>query len=221
MGIEVMVTLASCIGAYLIGGIPTAFLLAKRRGVSIFSSGSGSSGATNMARTFGVSEGLLVALIDITKGALPVVIARSVIGLSVLGYLLTGLSAVLGHIYSPYLKKFKGGKGVATGAGTIAVIYPPALPFALMVFVLVLAVSKYSSAASLISLFLVIPYYILLSIVSGQVFNPYIVVFLSALFLLIVISHRKNLYRIIHGTELKFTSSKQRFEEETDANNRN
>jgi acyl phosphate:glycerol-3-phosphate acyltransferase len=221
MDIEVVVILASCIGAYLIGGIPTAFLLAKRRGVSIFSAGSGSSGASNMARTFGIRDGMLVALIDIAKGALPVLIARFVIGLTVPGYLLTGLSSVFGHTHSPYLKKFKGGKGVATGAGTIAVIYPPAIPFALGVFALVLAVSRYASAASLISLFIVIPYYILLSIVLGQVVDPYIVAFLSTLFILIVISHRKNLYRIIHGTELKFTSSKQRPKGGTDADNRN
>ncbi|MFW5484766.1 MAG: glycerol-3-phosphate 1-O-acyltransferase PlsY [Spirochaetaceae bacterium JB067] len=221
MGIEIMVIPASCIGAYLIGGIPTAFLLAKRRGVSILSFGSGSSGATNTARSLGVKNGLIVAVIDILKGALPVLIARSVIGLTVPGYLLTGLSAVFGHIYSPYLKKFKGGKGVATGAGTIAVIYPPAIPFALTVFALVLAVSRYSSAASLTSLFLVIPYYILLSMVTKKAFDPYIVAFLSVLLLLIAFSHRKNLYRLIHGTELTFTSSKQKSREEIDAHNRN
>src|SRR5438876_3341501 len=116
------------LGAYLIGAIPFGYLVARWRGVNIFKAGSGNIGATNVGRVLGRRFGILVFLLDFAKGAVPTAIALGlgrivsdsnpwlVTGLPVLA----GLSAFVGHVFPVYLR-FQGGKGVATGAGVVAV----------------------------------------------------------------------------------------------------
>src|SRR2546430_6898292 len=121
------------VGAYLLGGVPFGYLVARWRGVDIFTQGSGNIGATNVGRVLGRRFGLLVFLLDFAKGAVPVAIAvllagtqepaapiyRDVYGVG------AGLAALLGHMFSPYLG-FRGGKGVATAAGVVVVLFPVA-----------------------------------------------------------------------------------------------
>src|SRR5947209_1202304 len=116
--------------AYLLGAIPFGYLIARWRGLDIFRHGSGNIGATNVGRVLGRRFGVLVFLLDFGKGALPTLIANLIgrdeagdlaetLGPNGLG-VAAGLAAFLGHLFPVYLR-FRGGKGVATGAGVVAV----------------------------------------------------------------------------------------------------
>src|SRR5262249_18356173 len=114
------------LAAYLIGSIPFALLLARRWGSDLRRVGSGNLGAANVMRASGVAAGVTVAMLDIGKGALSVLIAdRFSTNPSVPA--IAGFAAVLGHIYPVWLK-FRGGKGVATACGVFSVLTPAALP---------------------------------------------------------------------------------------------
>src|SRR6266849_10612035 len=122
--------------SYLIGAIPFGYLIARWRGVDILKVGSGNIGATNVGRVLGSRFGILVFVLDFAKGAVPVgaaIIVRNSLkvtqGSGDLGSLvsalpvLAGLSAFVGHLFPVFLR-FHGGKGVATGAGVVAVLLP-------------------------------------------------------------------------------------------------
>src|SRR5215475_5384529 len=136
--------------SYLVGAIPFGYLVARGRGVDILKQGSGNIGATNVGRVLGRPFGVLVFALDFAKGAVPVVLARNFAGDYADSSWLevgAGLAAFLGHLFPVYLG-FRGGKGVATGAGVVAVLVP--LPFlaALVAWILVLAGWRYVSLAS-------------------------------------------------------------------------
>jgi glycerol-3-phosphate acyltransferase PlsY len=142
--------------AYLIGSIPFGWLIARARGVDIFKEGSGNIGATNIGRVLGKPLGLLVFLLDFAKGAGPVALATLAAerwelplwpGTLEVG---AGLAAFLGHCFPIYLR-FRGGKGVATATGVVAVLVPlPALA-GLLTFVAVLTATRYVSLACLVA----------------------------------------------------------------------
>src|SRR5438874_758136 len=140
------------LASYLLGAVPFGYLVARTRGVDIFRHGSGNIGATNVGRILGRRFGVLVFALDFAKGALPVVLADAAArqfqpaASAYLG-VAAGLAAFLGHLFSPWLG-FRGGKGVATAAGVVAVLVPlPALG-AVGVWVVLLAAFRYVSAAS-------------------------------------------------------------------------
>src|SRR4051794_23927315 len=114
--------------AYVIGAIPFGYLVARWRGVDIFAQGSGNIGATNVGRVLGRRFGILVFLLDFTKGAVPAAIGQS-LGFVFAGDkqiplgVVAGLAAFIGHLFPIYLQ-FRGGKGVATGAGVVSVLLP-------------------------------------------------------------------------------------------------
>src|SRR5438132_7180067 len=122
------------LASYLFGAIPFGYLVARWRGVDILSLGSGNIGATNVGRVLGRRFGILVFILDFAKGALPTVMAAGVCrafenSAPAMHWLpvLAGLSAVVGHLF-PIFLSFHGGKGVATGAGVVAILLPgPAL----------------------------------------------------------------------------------------------
>jgi glycerol-3-phosphate acyltransferase PlsY len=138
--------------AYLIGAVPFGYLVARGRGVDILRQGSGNIGATNVGRVLGRRFGVLVFLLDFAKGAVPTVAARWLAGsgdeLPDLLPAAVGLAAFLGHLFPVYLR-FQGGKGVATGAGVVAVLLTVPAAWALLIWVAVLAASRYVSLASL------------------------------------------------------------------------
>ncbi len=105
------------VGAYLVGSIPFGVIFGKFKGVDVMAAGSGSTGATNVARLLGWKLGIVVFILDILKGAGPAVVAKSVTGSDEMA-VYVGVVAVLGHMLSPFLK-FKGGKGIATGLGVM------------------------------------------------------------------------------------------------------
>src|SRR5258706_115440 len=126
-----MLGLLILLGAYVCGSIPSGLWLARVAGIDVRASGSGNIGATNVSRTAGLRLGLLTLVLDMLKGAVPVLVARSI---SPDGWLpaLTALAAFYGHIFSMFVR-FHGGKGVATAAGVFLVLAPKVLGAALVV----------------------------------------------------------------------------------------
>jgi len=129
---------------FLAGSIPFGLIIGKRLGVDIRQKGSGNIGASNVTRVLGVGAGIVVALLDIAKGALPVWYARHHGGVPTL----VGWGAILGHCFSPWLGG-KGGKGVATAFGVFLVVSPLMAGVALVVFGAVLAITRVPTLGSL------------------------------------------------------------------------
>ena len=130
--------------AYLIGSVPFALLLARRWGAAdLRRIGSGNLGAANVLRASGVKAGLLVALLDITKGAVSVMLAER-FGGNAAAPAAAGLAAIVGHIYPVWLR-FRGGKGVATACGVFWVLAPFAILPALGIFGVTVWITKYIS----------------------------------------------------------------------------
>lgn len=187
--------IALCICAYLLGSVSFAILLSRRHGTTDPRlDGSGNPGASNMLRLAGRRLALLTLLGDLAKGLLPVLCAGW-LGLPQQAQAWVGLAAVIGHMY-PLYYRFRGGKGVATGAGMLLALYPPAALLAVSVWLLAFAVSRTSSLASLSALPLTLP---LLAWQQPQILLP-----ASLLTLLLFWRHRQNLKQLLLGTEYKF-----------------
>ena len=151
----------TALGAYLLGSLPTGFLIARAKGIDIRNVGSGNIGATNAIRVLGKPAGIFVLLADAAKGFCAVTFLSFFIFLFFYGDkgdetmdagwnlpIIAGIFAVLGHNYTCWLK-FKGGKGIATTAGVYLALAPWALLIALVVFILALLVSRIVSVASM------------------------------------------------------------------------
>jgi len=180
--------------AYLIGSIPFALLLARRFGAAdLRRAGSGNLGAANVMRVSGVTAGLLVAALDMTKGAASVWLAARGGGSAALPAA-AGLAAIIGHIYPLWLW-FRGGKGVATACGVFAVLTPLALPPALAVFVAVVWLTKYISLGSVVATMALPP----LAYALGSPAPSVIAAVAAAI--VIVFRHRSNVWRLRTGTE--------------------
>ena len=186
--------MAIIIVAYLIGSIPFALLLARRFGeADLRRVGSGNLGAANVMRASGVTAGLLVAALDMTKGAASVWLAARGSASAALPAA-AGLAAIIGHIYPVWLR-FRGGKGVATACGVFAVLTPLALPPALAVFVAVVWMTKYISLGSVVATIALPP----LAYALGSPAPSVLAAFAAAV--VIVFRHRSNVWRLRTGTE--------------------
>jgi acyl phosphate:glycerol-3-phosphate acyltransferase len=193
---------AIVLGAFIIGAIPFAFLLGKvLGGVDIRKVGSGNVGATNLARTLGLGKGIAGLLLDAAKGVAAVLIARFAAGSGggSLLELLAGGASILGHMYTPFLG-FRGGKGVATGAGVFGALSPAALLVAIAVFILALALTRIVSLASMLAA-LSLPIAVIL--VHGGGSTALAALLIGAL---VIARHRENLVRIVHGDEARLGS---------------
>ena len=184
--------------AYLIGSIPFGLLIGKRMGIDLRASGSKNIGATNVLRTAGKLPALLTLIGDSLKGAIPLLLFRTMSGNAASGAEFwegaIGLTAVIGHIFQVFLS-FKGGKGVATGFGVIAVYSPVSAAVALLVWILVAALTRYSSLAA-ISAVLSLPFIYLLS--GGSFIKIFFGILLA---ILIVLKHKQNIKKLVNGTE--------------------
>ncbi|MBS1121373.1 MAG: hypothetical protein H6Q90_3601 [Deltaproteobacteria bacterium] len=129
------------------GSIPFGVVVARRRGIDIRTHGSGNIGATNVTRVIGVVPGLMVLVLDATKGALPVAIALHYSG-EPWAVAATGFAATAGHCFSPLLG-WRGGKGVATAFGVFLVLVPRLVVVSLIVFVIVLRLTRVPALGSL------------------------------------------------------------------------
>ena len=137
------------VAGYLLGSIPTGYLIGKIWNIDIRHYGSGNIGATNVLRTIGPFPGILVFLLDLSKGLLAVIIAQQILN-SPLFVVLTGLAAILGNMYSVFLQ-FQGGRGVATGSGVLLGIAQDIFLAALIFAILLIFLTRYVSLASLLT----------------------------------------------------------------------
>jgi acyl phosphate:glycerol-3-phosphate acyltransferase len=190
--------------AYLLGSIPTGFLVAKARGVDIRTVGSGNIGATNVFRILGRTAGAFVLLADAAKGWLAVfVVAKLVSGWSYPEAgsvardwftLAASIGAILGHNYTCWLY-FKGGKGIATSAGVLLALVPGALLIILGIWIVVFALSRYVSLASICAA-AALPFAAWL---RGE--SRTITLVMAALAALAIYKHKANIKRLLNGTE--------------------
>ncbi|WP_205343014.1 glycerol-3-phosphate 1-O-acyltransferase PlsY [Denitrificimonas caeni] len=181
--------------AYLTGSLSFAILLSRYYGNSDpRSQGSGNPGATNMLRIAGKRLAILTLLGDLSKGLLPILIANR-LGLDQQQQAWVGLVAVIGHLYPIYFN-FRGGKGVATTAGMLLGLYPPAALLALAVWLLTFNLTRISSLASLASVVLCLP------LLAWQ--QPHALLPVSVLSILLVWRHRSNLKDLLAGNERSF-----------------
>jgi acyl phosphate:glycerol-3-phosphate acyltransferase len=194
------------IAAYLLGSIPTSVWYGRTFfGVDVRDFGSGNSGATNTFRVLGKRAGTVVMLGDVLKGYTAALLAAWLLTWgyiqedSVLTFkLLFGLTAVVGHLY-PVFAQFRGGKGVATLLGMVLATHPEVAAVCIGIFLLVVISSQYVSLGSMLAA-LSFPILLLLR-VFGQKESPLLIVFGFVMFLLVVLTHKKNIGRILSGSE--------------------
>jgi len=180
--------------AYLIGSIPFALILARRWGADLRQVGSGNLGAANVMRASGVTAGVLVATLDIAKGAASVWLAERIGGGDAALPAAAGLAAIVGHVYPVWLR-FRGGKGVATACGVFSMLTPLAVPPALAIFAAVVWLTQYVSLGSVLASIALPP----LAYALGS--SAFAVTAAAAASVLIVFRHRSNVSRVRMGTE--------------------
>ncbi|MCB9372246.1 MAG: glycerol-3-phosphate 1-O-acyltransferase PlsY [Microthrixaceae bacterium] len=185
--------------SYLVGTFPTGLLVGRRAGHDPTAEGSGNPGATNVARVAGRGAGLVVLLVDLAKGALPAAVGVAVGG-AVLG-LACGGAAVLGHV-APVTRGFRGGKGVATAAGTVIVVEPALSLVIGAAFVVAALVSRRVSVASL-TMAVALP---LVLLVAGRPAGE--VALAVGLSLCVIARHHENIARLLRHEEPAFRLSR-------------
>jgi glycerol-3-phosphate acyltransferase PlsY len=210
--------------SYLVGSIPTSIIISKlSHGIDIREHGSGNAGGTNVMRVLGWKKGLLVIILDALKGAFAVVvIARlhygglpfqnvSPFDDFTLVQIIAGIAAVIGHIWTVFAG-FRGGKGIATALGMLIMIITVDMLVALGIFIIVVTVSRYVSLGSILAA-LSVP---LTLVFRENILHDHIpsygtlLPFVAAVALLVVFTHRKNLVRLLNGTESKISFKKKK-----------
>jgi glycerol-3-phosphate acyltransferase PlsY len=179
--------------AYIVGSIPFAFLVSRRRGVDLRRAGSGNVGASNVLRTTGTIAALLALVLDGLKGAAAVFMAQS-LDSGPATAVASACASIVGHLY-PFWLRFHGGKGVATAGGAFAVLAPTAFAVACGVFVVTVIATRFISVGSIAGALTLAA----IAVVSDV---PRVVaVGATASALMIVYRHRSNLARLVAGTE--------------------
>jgi acyl phosphate:glycerol-3-phosphate acyltransferase len=198
------VTIALWVAAsYLLGATPTAYLAGRlARGIDLREHGSRNLGATNVYRVLGWGWAIPVALVDVAKGAIPVALFGRWAGGGPWVPVGLGVAAVLGHVFSPYMR-LKGGKGVATALGVFLALAPLAVLIALPVWALTLWLSGFVSLSSLVAAG---SFPVWVRLTRPDALEPFWAS--VALALLIVVSHRGNVRRLWAGTENRFHTRK-------------
>jgi len=179
--------------AYLLGTFPSADVVGRRRGIDVTTAGSGNPGASNAFRLLGWRAGVLVFAMDAAKGAV-----AAGVGLVVAddtGAYVLGVAAIVGHMF-PAMRPFKGGRGVATGAGVLLVLFPWLV---LASTVLWLVVVRLTHKASLASLIVAIAFPIAVAL-TGNSWTDVVVI--TGVALLVIARHAANLRRLLRGEEL-------------------
>ncbi len=199
------------VAGYLLGSIPTGFLVAKARGVDIRTVGSGNIGATNVFRALGKPAGIFVLAADGLKGwAAVVLLSRLAVQLFAPGAdpqmrewlaICAGLAAILGHNYTCWLY-FKGGKGIATSAGVLAALIWWAFLIILGIWIVLFAATRYVSLASISAAF-ALPF---AAWVTGQ--SPTMILVAGLMGALAIYKHKTNIKRLLNGTENRIGAKK-------------
>src|SRR5262245_50794461 len=179
--------------AYLLGSVPTGYILGSLAGVDVRKAGSGNVGATNVTRVVGKRYGIFTLVADIAKGFIPVVIALN-LGLTSTATAFVGIAAFLGHLY-PLFLRFQGGKGVATALGVFLGLAPWATLVLMVIFVLVILTTRVVSLSSMVAAASAPIAFWLLS------YSPTLIGTSFFIALMIVLRHRGNIQRLLSGTE--------------------
>lgn len=205
MLVNVAAAIVIVFAGYLFGSIPSGYLVGRARGVDLRRTGSGNIGATNAFRVLGKTAGAIVLVADALKGFLACVVVPALVlsrfagmeGSQIVWYrAMGGAAAVLGHTFSCWLR-FKGGKGVATGAGVFAGLAPVPLAIALGTWLVLFVVTRYVSVASMGAA---------VALAGGVWLVPLHAVVrwtATVLAVLVLWRHRSNIRRLIEGTELR------------------
>lgn len=179
--------------AYLLGTFPSADVVARRRGVDVTAAGSGNPGASNAFRLLGWRAGAVVFTLDAAKGAIAALAGMLIDGPR--GALVLGIAAILGHV-APVTRRFRGGRGVATAAGVLLVLYPWILLGAAVVWGVVV---KLSGKASVASIVVVVGFPIAVAVAGASWWE---VTVLAVVAVIVVARHGSNLRRLVRGEEL-------------------
>ncbi|HVV01867.1 MAG TPA: glycerol-3-phosphate 1-O-acyltransferase PlsY [Verrucomicrobiae bacterium] len=198
--------------SYLLGSIPTGYLVAKARNVDIRKVGSGNIGATNVFRILGKPAGIFVLSADAAKGLLAVCVVGRLLTVHVfkvqdpraveLLAICAGIAAVLGHNYTCWLG-FKGGKGIATSAGVLIGLVPWALVIILSIWILIFAFTRYVSLGSICAAF-ALPF---AAWATGE--SPLMIGITGILGALAIYKHSANIKRLLNGTENRIGGRKR------------
>jgi glycerol-3-phosphate acyltransferase PlsY len=213
--------------SYIVGSIPTSVMLSKwKHGFDIRSKGSGNAGGTNVFRVLGWKSGVFVIVVDALKGVIATTVVARLFWDPTLPFynhtpfddftiiqMICGGAAVIGHVWTMFAG-FKGGKGIATGAGMLIGIAPTEFAVSIAVFLIFLYAFRYVSLGSIMAaasfpLSLIIRY----NILSDEIHSYKTLVFFSTgIALFLIYSHRANIKRLIEGTERKITKLKSKTE---------
>jgi glycerol-3-phosphate acyltransferase PlsY len=211
--VDIVVCVVTIAVAYLLGSIPTGYLVGRAKGVDVRKVGSGNIGATNVFRTLGTAAGAVVLLVDALKGWLaaklaPMVVSRLIAPGSSADeatqeylQIIAGVVVILGHNYTCWLH-FKGGKGIATSAGVLLALTPKTCGIALIAWVLLCATTRYVSLAS-ITAALVLP---VATFAVG--YSRRMVIITGVMGLLAIYKHKENIKRLMNGTESRIGQRK-------------
>jgi glycerol-3-phosphate acyltransferase PlsY len=211
--------------SYIVGSIPTSIILSKwRHGFDIRSKGSGNAGGTNVFRVLGWKSGVFVIVVDALKGVVATTVVARLFWDPALPFynhtpfddftiiqMICGGAAMIGHVWTMFAG-FKGGKGIATGAGMLVGIAPTEFAVSIAVFFIIFFAFRYVSLGSIMAaaafpLSLIIRY----NILSDEIHSYKTLVFFSTgIALFLIYSHRANIKRLIDGTERKITSFKRK-----------
>lgn len=185
------------VAAYVVGAFPSSFLVGKAHGVDLRAHGSGNLGGTNAYRVLGAWAALMVVALDALKGFVPVWFFPLWDGAAAPGWPLAyGLAAIAGHVWSAFTR-FRGGKGVATGAGVLLALAPLATGIAILLWIGLLLVTRIASVASLLAA-LAVPAVAYVTEAATET-----VAFASAVALLVWWTHRTNIGRLLRREELR------------------
>jgi glycerol-3-phosphate acyltransferase PlsY len=195
-----MTAAVALVASYLVGAIPTSYLAGRLfRGIDLREHGSRNLGATNLYRVLGWRYAIPVGLFDAAKGLVPVVVFAPAASGADLFALLCGLTAILGHVFSVFVR-FRGGKGVATAAGAMLGLAPLALGASLVVWIVLVFVTGYVSLGSIVAA-AVFPVAVLVLEPPADPRMVWLDVLAAAA---IVWFHRGNIRRLLNGTENRF-----------------
>jgi len=210
--VQITLMVVFAVLSYLIGALPTAFLVAKAHGIDIRKVGSGNVGATNVFRTLGKWWGLFTFTMDALKGLIPALVFPAIAGAwlgydgkrEYLGLVCAGL-AVAGHNWPVYLR-FKGGKGVATSTGALIGLAPLAGAIGLGTWVLIFLPTRFVSLSSITAALAVAA--------SAWIFHrgngPVLPSVLTLLAVVLIVRHRDNMVRLLRGTENRIEFGKKK-----------
>ena len=201
---DVLRILACGIVGYGIGSISSGYLVGRiYRNVDLRKVGSGSTGATNTMRTLGLGAGLLVAVLDIIKGAAAVWVASAIVPAGderVIATALAAVAAVAGHCWPAFLEG-RGGRGVATGFGALLFVATPAWLGAVLGFMVALAITRMVSVGSLAAVAGALAGYVIFVLLGYLSFHWAVLGFILAAGTIVTVRHRANIARIVRGSE--------------------